>query len=266
MGSCGNMSNPTTKTEQKKINHLQRMSFSKPPFTIGDIKKVIPPHCFQRSLIRSFSYLVQDLILVSLFYYIATTYFCFLPYPYYYLAWPIYWIIQGCVFTGIWMIGRECGHHAFSDYQLVNDVIGFILHSVLLTPYFSWKYSHRRHHSNTSSIEHDEVYVPRLKSELRWFSNYLNNPLGRVLALSCTLTFGWPLYLVFNASGRSYGRYASHYDPHGPIFNDRERLQIYISDVGVIASAYVSYRIVLAQVGLAKGSSSYGRQRLWCTE
>ncbi|XP_049398315.1 delta(12)-fatty-acid desaturase FAD2-like [Solanum stenotomum] len=257
MGSCGNMSNPTTKTEQKKINHLQRVSFSKPPFTIADIKKAIPPHCFQRSLIRSFSYLVQDLILVSLFYYIATTYFFFLPYPYYYLAWPIYWIIQGCVFTGIWMIGHECGHHAFSDYQLVNDVIGFILHSVLLTPYFSWKYSHRRHHSNTSSIEHDEVYVPRLKSELRWFSNYLNNPLGRVLALSCTLTFGWPLYLVFNASGRSYGRYASHYDPHGPIFNDREKLQIYISNVGVIASAYVLYRIVLAQ-GLAWFVCIYG--------
>ncbi|XP_060171479.1 delta(12)-fatty-acid desaturase FAD2-like [Lycium barbarum] len=247
MGAGGKMSNATTDTEQKK-NPLQRVTFSKPPFTIGDIKKAFPPHCFHRSLVRSFSYLVQDLILVSIFYYTANTYFYVLPSPYHYLGWPIYWVAQGCVFTGIWMIGHECGHQAFSDYQWLNDTVGLILHSALLTPYFSWKYTHRRHHSNTSSLEHDEVYVPRLKSELRWFSKYLNNnPIGRVLGLACTLTLGWPLYLVFNASGRAYGRFASHYDPHGPMYNDRERLQIYISDAGVIAATYVLYRVSLAQ-------------------
>ncbi|KAK4360605.1 hypothetical protein RND71_019557 [Anisodus tanguticus] len=66
------------------------------------------------------------------------------------------------------------------DYQWVNDTVGLILHSTVLTPYLSWRYTHRRHHSNTNSLEHDEVYVPRLESELRWFSKYLNNsPLGR---------------------------------------------------------------------------------------
>ncbi|MCD7467209.1 Delta(12)-fatty-acid desaturase [Datura stramonium] len=257
MGGGGNMSNPTIKTEQKK-NPLQRVTFSKPPFTIGDIKKAIPSRCFERSLLRSFTYLVQDLILVFFFYYIATTYFHFLPSPYYYIAWPIYWIFQGCVFTGIWMIGHECGHHAFSDYHRINDTVGLILHSLLLTPYFSWKYSHRRHHSNTSSIEHDEVYVPKLKSELSCFSKYLNNNLlGRVLGFACTFTLGWPLYLVFNASGRAYDRFASHYNPYSPIYNNRERLQIYISDAGVIATIYVLYRIVLVQ-GLPWLVSIYG--------
>ncbi|KAK4708380.1 hypothetical protein R3W88_029305 [Solanum pinnatisectum] len=55
-------------------NALQRVSTSKPPFTIGKIKKAIPPHCFQQSLICSFSFVARDLILVSLFYYIVTTY------------------------------------------------------------------------------------------------------------------------------------------------------------------------------------------------
>ncbi|XP_019236112.1 PREDICTED: delta(12)-fatty-acid desaturase FAD2-like [Nicotiana attenuata] len=239
-----NMFAPTT---EPKKNPLQRVPFSKPPFTIGDIKKAIPPHCFHRSLIRSFSYLIQDLIFVSIFYYIATTYFHFLPSPYSYLAWPIYWIAQGCVFTGIWMIGHECGHHSFSDYQWVDDTVGLILHSVLLTPYFSWKYSHRRHHSNTSFLEHDEVYVPRLKSELRQLTKYLNNPPVQVLGLACTLILGWPLYLVFNASGRLYHRFACHFYPYSPIYDNRERIQIYISDAGVIGASYVLYRNALAQ-------------------
>ncbi|KAJ8539319.1 hypothetical protein K7X08_013571 [Anisodus acutangulus] len=256
MGGGGNMSAPTTKTEQKK-NALPKVPSSKPPFTLGDIRKAIPPHCFQRSLIRSFSYLVQDLILVSIFYYIANTYFHALPSPYSYLAWTTYWIAQGCVCTGIWVIGHECGHHGFSDYQWVDDTVGLILHSALLTPYFAWKHSHRRHHANTGSLENDEVYIPRLESKLRWYYKYLNNPVGRVLVLAFTLTFAWPLYLIFNISGKKYDRFACHYDPYSPIYTDRERLQIYISDAGIIAATYVLYRLTLTQ-GLAWLVCIYG--------
>ncbi|KAM3289023.1 delta(12)-fatty-acid desaturase FAD2 [Capsicum chacoense] len=256
MGGGGNMSTPTTTTEAKK-NPLKRIPISKPPFTIGDVKKVIPPHCFQRSLIRSFYYVAHDLSLASAFYYIASTYFHLLPSPYRYLAWVTYWIVQGCVFSGIWMICHECGHHAFSDYTWVDDTVGFILHSAILMPYFSFKYSHRRHHANTNSIDHDEIYVPRIKSEIPWFSKYSNNPLGRILQLVTMLTLGMPLYLIFNTTGKNYGRFASHFDPYGPIYNDRERLWIYISDAGVIATTYVLYRIALAQ-GLAWVVCIYG--------
>jgi omega-6 fatty acid desaturase (delta-12 desaturase) len=116
-----------------------------------------------------------------------------------------------------------------------------------LVPYFSWKYSHRRHHSNTGSLERDEVFVPKKKPQIGWYFKYLDNPLGRFLTLTITLTLGWPLYLAFNVSGRPYDRFASHYDPYGPIYSDRERLQIYISDVGVLAVSYGLYRLILAQ-------------------
>uniref|UniRef100_A0A3Q7J9J3 Fatty acid desaturase domain-containing protein n=1 Tax=Solanum lycopersicum TaxID=4081 RepID=A0A3Q7J9J3_SOLLC len=233
MGGGGNMSAMTSKNEQKK-NPLERVPSSKPPFTLGDVKKAIPPHCFERSLVKSFSFLIQDLILVYIFYYIANTYIHLIPTPYRYVAWTTYWIAQGCVCTGIWVIGHECGHHGFSDYQWVDDIVGLILHSALLTPYFAWKHSHRRHHANTGSLENDEIYIPRLKSKLRWYYKYLNNPLGLVLVLAFTLTFAWPLYLIFNISGKKYDRFACHYDPYSPIYSNRERLQIYISDVVLI--------------------------------
>jgi omega-6 fatty acid desaturase (delta-12 desaturase) len=114
----------------------------------------------------------------------------------------MYWILQGSILTGVWVISHECGHHAFSDYRWLDDTVGLILHSALLVPYFSWKYSHRRHHSNTGSLERDEVFVPKPKSRIAWYSKYLNNPPGRALSLVVTLLLGWPLYLAFNVSGR----------------------------------------------------------------
>ncbi|GFP94400.1 omega-6 fatty acid desaturase endoplasmic reticulum isozyme 2 [Phtheirospermum japonicum] len=246
MGGGGRMSARSTKAEQKK-DPFQRVPYSKPPFTVGDIKKAIPPHCFSRSLVRSFSYVVYDLVIVYLLYRLATSYIDQLPAPHRYLAWPAYWALQGCVCTGVWVIAHECGHHAFSDYQWVDDLVGLVLHSALLVPYFSWKYSHRRHHSNTGSLERDEVFVPKPKSQVGWHSKYLNNPPGRVMTLFVTLTMGWPLYLAFNVSGRPYDRFACHYNPYGPIYNDRERLQIFISDAGVIGMLYLLYRVALVK-------------------
>lgn len=35
--------------------------------------------------------------------------------------------------------------------------MGLVVHSLLLVPFYSWKHSHRRHHSNTGSLAKDEV-------------------------------------------------------------------------------------------------------------
>lgn len=247
MGAGGRTSIPPKTTKKLEANVLLRVPHSKPPFTLGEIKKAIPPHCFNRSVLRSFSYVVYDLVISSLLYYVATTYIHLLPSPLSSLAWVLYWICQGCNLTGVWVVAHECGHHAFSDYQWLDDTVGLILHSALLVPYFSWKHSHRRHHSNTASMERDEVFVPKPKSEIRWYAKYLNNPPGRIFTVLVTLTLGWPLYLMFNVSGRKYDRFACHYDPYGPIYSNRERAQIYLSDAGNLAMGFVLYKLAAAK-------------------
>ncbi|KAM0941521.1 putative acyl-CoA (9+3)-desaturase [Dioscorea sansibarensis] len=223
---------------------IRRVPVDKPPFTLSQLKKAIPPHCFHRSIPRSFSYVLHDLLISSVLLLFALYFIPSIPStPLRFAAWPLYWIFQGCVLTGVWVIAHECGHHAFSDYTLLDDTVGLILHSFLMVPYFSWKYSHRRHHSNTGSLDRDEVFVPKPKSRLPWFSKYLNNPLGRFLSLFITLTLGWPLYLAFNVSGRPYPRFACHFDPYGPIYSDRERAQIFISDAGILAVSFLLYRL-----------------------
>ncbi|GJT29673.1 omega-6 fatty acid desaturase [Tanacetum coccineum] len=245
---AGGRSNPRDLDIKKPdTNVIKRAPTSKPPFTLADIKKAIPHHCFERSMIRSFSYLVADLTAASIFYYVATTYIPQLPHPLPYLAWPFYWFFQGCVFMGIWLIAHECGHHAFSDYVWLEDTIGFILHSFLLTPYFSWKISHRRHHANTGSLEHDEVYVPKTRPKLASSAFYLDNPIGRTLTLIVKLTLGWYIYLSINAAGRPYDKFASHYDPRSPIFSDNERVLILMSDIGLVSFSYLLYKVAMVQ-------------------
>lgn len=220
--------------------------FSKPPFTLGDIKKAIPPHCFKRSILRSFSYVVRDLVSFIVLAYVAATYIPLLPHPLPYLAWPIYWFFQGCILMAIWVLGHESGHHALSEYQLLDDVTGFIIHSAIFTPFFSWKYSHRRHHLNTGSLERDEVHVPKPKAELWSSAKYLNNPPGRIMTLIVKLSMGWYLYLSTNAAGRSYDRFACHFDPKSPIYFDSERSQILLSNVGLFTTAFVLYKLTSA--------------------
>uniref|UniRef100_A0ACD5Z6W8 Uncharacterized protein n=1 Tax=Avena sativa TaxID=4498 RepID=A0ACD5Z6W8_AVESA len=238
----------TEKQEQLgRAATLQRSPTDSPPFTLGQIKKAIPPHCFERSVIKSFSYLVRDLVIVVALLYAALVWIPTLPSVLRLGAWPLYWIMQGCVTTGVWVIAHECGHHAFSDYSLLDDMVGLVLHSWLLVPYFSWKYSHRRHHSNTGSMERDEVFVPMHRDRLDWLSPYIHhNPVGRTVHVAVVLTLGWPLYLFTNAGGRPYPLFACHFDPYGPIYSDRERAQIFISDAGVLATSFALFKLASA--------------------
>jgi len=57
-------------------------------------------------------------------------------------------------------IAHECGHGAFSDYAVVNGTVGWILHSILLVPYFSWAFSHAKHHRRTNDLVDGETHTP----------------------------------------------------------------------------------------------------------
>lgn len=70
-------------------------------------------------------------------------------------AWIAYGYLQGLVCVGIWILGHECGHGAFSTSTRLNDLMGWFMHSSLLVPYFSWKFSHHRHHRFTGHMEKD---------------------------------------------------------------------------------------------------------------
>lgn len=220
-----------------------RQPTAKPPFTVGDLRRAIPAHCFERSVLRSSAYLVADLVAVAALYF-ASTFIDRAPALLAWgLLWPAYWFFQGAVCTGIWVIAHECGHQAFSKWQAVNDAVGLVFHSLLLVPYYSWKHSHRRHHSNTGSITRDEVFVPATDESqvpLHGFAAF------RAFMLAVQQLLGWPGYLFFNAAGREYSRFACHFDPYSPIFSKRERIEVVISDAALAVVLYGLYNLALA--------------------
>lgn len=59
--------------------------------------------------------------------------------------------------------------------------------------------------------------------------------------------FGWPAYLLKNASGQPYPKWTNHFDPKAVIFNERHYSQIVTSDLGVLSmigvlGAWIHYR------------------------
>jgi omega-6 fatty acid desaturase (delta-12 desaturase) len=107
-----------------------------PAFTLAQLRAAVPPHCFQRSLLRSSAYLACDVVMaVSLYLAVRAADAQPMPLAARVLLWLAYTIAQGSVCTGIWVVAHECGHGAFSDYPLVNDSVGLVFHSALLVPY-----------------------------------------------------------------------------------------------------------------------------------
>jgi len=102
------------------------------------------------------------------------------------------------------VIGHECGHGAFSPSRTLNDTVGYALHTLLLVPYFAWQYTHAKHHKYTNHLVHGETHVPPNKEEASIKFNMisaLGDRLFAIYELISHLLFGWPAYLLFNATG-----------------------------------------------------------------
>jgi len=104
------------------------------------------------------------------------------------------------------VLAHECGHGGFSDSKILNDCVGWVLHSLMLVPYFSWQFSHAKHHSKTNHLLDGETHVPDTKGELKKIKfDKMHDVFGddafAAMELFGHLVFGWPMYLLFNVTG-----------------------------------------------------------------
>ena len=150
------------------------------------------------------------------------------------------------------ILGHECGHSAFSPSDLLNNTVGFILHSFLLTPYFSWRSTHRKHHIYANNLARDHNYVPPRRdayaASLTVAMDKLEEatedaPIVTLLRILLQQLIGFPWYLLTNitAADGSLSRPKSkvplgnsHLAPMGPLFRPEEAWQIILSDVGLV--------------------------------
>ena len=170
----------------------------------------------------------------------------------------VYGAAQGIVWTGLWILAHECGHSAFSTSGVLNDLVGWTLHSWLLTPYFSWKSTHRRHHIYAGHIEKDLNYVPPRRDI---YAAKVGIPPGQLdeltedapivlfIRIIMQQLIGWNWYILSNITcppeavikkGMSVWRY-SHFDPWGALFRSSEVIAVLLSDVGCFLTITALY-------------------------
>lgn len=223
----------------------------------------------------SFFYLARDFAVASALAYIAYTQIHKIePAGLRYAAWAAYGYYQGQQLTGIWVrspscfpisstdpdlqvLGHECGHGAFSTNDYINDSIGWVLHSFLLTPYFSWQSSHRRHHIYANNLAKDHNYVPPQKSKYASLMGVdmeqiedmaEDSPIYTFARLIFQQIIGFPWYLVANitatqgslANKRPPSKWPlgnSHLLPTSVLFRPEEWHLILASDIGLLLTA-----------------------------
>ncbi|KAK3374805.1 fatty acid desaturase-domain-containing protein [Podospora didyma] len=225
---------------------------------IQTIRDAIPAHCFQPSTVRSLLYVVRDVSMAVAFGWAALT---FIPQieqtALRAMAWIVYGYVQGLILTGLWILAHECGHGAFSTNQRLNDVVGWFGHSALMVPYFSWKFSHHRHHRFTGHMEKDMAFVPQVKGDHkpRLANLYMDSelfedtPIVQLVKLIAHQLAGWQMYLLFNVSAGPKSKQrdeagwlrVSHFEPTSAVFRSNESLFIFISDVGLAITSYCLY-------------------------
>ncbi|CAF1626786.1 unnamed protein product, partial [Didymodactylos carnosus] len=89
--------------------------------TLSEIKLKVPSHCFRPTVIRSMFYVFMDTVYVLLTY--LTMFYIQKYFTYGYLLFPLYWYVQGTLYTSVFVLGHDCGHGSFSAYPWFNNII-----------------------------------------------------------------------------------------------------------------------------------------------
>ncbi|KAJ7126935.1 delta-12 fatty acid desaturase protein [Mycena epipterygia] len=236
----------------------KRTPFSPPQVSISELHAVVPKYLFHKSTAKGLYYYARDIFFTFLAYKLGAMIDPFsrslvedygfdqtITFILRWLLWVVYWHCQGVVMAGLWTLAHEAGHGTLSDYNWVNHVIGYTSHTFLLVPYYAWRSTHRAHHKKTMSIEDDENYVPRTRSDFglppagqAHFTNYHDifeeTPIYSLLRLILMQAIGLQAYLAVNALGSpKYPAGTNHFRPSSALFKAHERNAIVASDIGL---------------------------------
>ena len=111
--------------------------------TLAEVRAVVPKVLYQKHTLTGLAYVARDVLCAvalynfgwsidplarslvedygwSLFFGVASKWF----------SWVIYWYWQGIILAGWWCLAHEAGHGTLSQYNSVNHIVGYSLHTV----------------------------------------------------------------------------------------------------------------------------------------
>jgi len=243
--------------------------------TLSELHSVIPKHLHQRDTGKALYYVARDVLCAVIVYKLGWLIDPLarslvndfgvssnIGFAVKWSLWALYWHWQGVILAGWWCMAHEAGHGTLSQYGWVNHLIGYSMHTFILVPYYAWRSTHHAHHKATMSMERDENFVPRTRTDYNLppestatLSDYHNMweetpiyTLGRMVFMQA---LGWQYYLLTNAMGSPmYPPGTNHFQPSSPLFKPHERKGIVASNIGLAAISYILFHWTL-QVGVS---------------
>lgn len=210
--------------------------------TKSEVHASLPAHVFELSTSRSLRYAARSTVLTVVPGLLAWR---FLPLSWSWSpVWVLYALVVGTFACGMWVVAHECGHGAFSKNKILQDGVGFVLHSALLVPYFSWQRSHALHHAKTNHLIDGETHVPkRANTDSGRRALRVRKVIGRrpfaAYNVFVHLFLGWPVYLLTGATPGDGGGRTNHFWPWKPfankLFPARFTRRVLASTAGVLA-------------------------------
>ena len=185
---------------------------------------------------------------------LGASFYKFSPYThaemrwYHYVSWGAYGFCQGTAAFALFCIGHECDHGSFfGNRSLDNNAVGLMVHSVVLIPYYSWQFTHGKHHAKTAHLVDNSAHNPSTRAEMRksilapWVFNLIGETCYTALRIMLYLLFfGWPMYLFTSIEGARRGQLSKatphaildHFRPSSKLFPESWSFRVQLSTLG----------------------------------
>ena len=200
---------------------------------ISQIKKSIPAKCFEKNLLKSMLYYITY---IALFF----TFFTVNEYLTNWYEYLLYWNIYGFIAWCIFVIGHDCGHGSFSNYPIINNILGTIAHTIIFVPYYPWKRSHYFHHRYHNHKDNDKSHPWLTQNEFEKGYPYLARLLMPTIIGPI---IGFWVYLYYGIE-----RDGSHITPFGKLYKNStlpQKLECVSSVIAII----IWYNILYSYFG-----------------
>lgn len=115
---------------------------------LNDLRGCIPAEAFEKSLLRSVWFMLFDYSMwfgavYGMVHFTASSMWTTLPLWQKAIATLVFWNIAGFFMWGIFVVGHDCGHGTFSNFEMVNDILGHVMHGSICVPFYPWQVSSR---------------------------------------------------------------------------------------------------------------------------
>jgi omega-6 fatty acid desaturase (delta-12 desaturase) len=171
---------------------------------LKDLKDVIPAECYEIKRFRSWLTLIRIVSCIA----ILTLAIHHAPISEgLALLWQVpllmsLWVLQGWTMMGLFVLGHDCGHRAFSKNKWVNKLIGTLCFSPLSNALHTWTVTHDHHHAHTQRRGEEVDWAAHLKTEEEFNASTWKDNL--VVRLGYALPFGIFFWIITNTIRRGF--------------------------------------------------------------